>query len=50
MKIRERDKIIYLGFFLFALSIIAAALNVETGIALLIASFGTLVFGSLLKS
>ena len=44
-----KDKIVYLGFFLFALSVIAAALNEKTAVVLLIASFGALIFGGFLK-
>lgn len=49
MEGKVKDKIVYLGFFLFVLSVITAALNGKTAIILLIASFGTLILGGLLK-
>jgi len=48
MKVEEKDRIAYLGFFLFTLSVVASPLNEETAIILLVASFAALIFGGLL--
>jgi len=49
MKVKIKDKIAYLGLFLFVLSVVTATLNGKTAIILLIASFGTLILGGILK-
>jgi hypothetical protein len=50
MKIGVKDTMVYLGFFLFGLSVIAATLNEKAAIIMLIASFGVLIFGGIVKS
>ena len=50
MKLGMKDKMVYLGFSLFALSVIAATLNEKAAIIMLIASFGVLIFGGIVKS
>lgn len=48
MKAEEKDKMAYLGFFLFTLSVVASPLDEKSAIILLMASFAALIFGGLL--
>ena len=50
MKTRAKDRVVYLGFFLFAVSVLVEPSSADTAIILLLASFGTFIFGSLIKS
>jgi len=50
LNLKTKEKITYFGLFLFGLSVIAAALNEKTAIVLLIVSFGTIIFGGLVKA